>query len=252
MTDDEVIRLCSLIWNGKKLRNLADPRMGKDDTWHDIILACEEVVLDMVRLSLTSSLKGSRCGIVRRCAIDHAIRGVTNSPCLYTRPLYVSEGHLLRIAEAETAMLATPGRRRTVREPSCREEHVVPLAVDASGRKILEDPEGHLRRVRRKFMSPVCIVTPDEDLELTRIKDRLKGHERPNRPFQRYADVADIRLTRNGARIDPASFTFRDHLREMSMQPAYATAVPLFASGSRHWVAALAALRRDVRTPRCP
>ncbi len=248
MNDEEAVRLCALIWKDKKLRNLADPRMGEGDTWHDIIIACEEVVLETVRLSLTSRLSGPRCGIVRRCAIDHVIRGVTNSPGLYTRPLYVSEGHLAGIAAAEAALVPTNGRTRSLKQPPCRYEHVVPLAVDASGKKILKDPEKHLRRIRRKFMSPVCVVTPGEDKELERIKDRLKGHERPNRPFQRYDGVADIRLTRNGARIDPTTFTFRDHLREMSMQPAYATAVPLFTTGSRHWVAALAELRRATGT----
>jgi hypothetical protein len=245
MTPTEAMRLTGLIWHGKKLRNLACPRMGHVDTWADVILTAEEAIAAVVDLSINSPLNGPRCQIVRRRMIDQAIRGVTTNPSFYSRPLYVSEGHLLRIAAAEAAMPApAPGRRpRRPKEPACREEHVIPLAVHASGKEIIADPERNLRRLRRTFLGPICIVTPQEDDDIRLSKGRVKGHERPDRPFQRYDGIATVRLTRTGAIVDPKTWTFRSHLAEMSVNPAYATAVPLFAHGSKVWLERIARIR---------
>jgi len=248
MTPQEVLRLRDLVWGPAKLRNLSSTTLGegpRGQTWADILVVAEEIVEDALRRAMTSPVQGERAQIGRRCAINDAVRKATVYPGFYAMPLYVSEGFLADVATAEAALQpADPGskRRRSVSRPACCEEHVVPIAVHCSGTKIIAEPETNLVKLRRTLLGPICLITRGEDATLP--AGSRKRSERPNRPFQRYAGVADIRRTDDGTRIDPETFSFRDHLRIMAAHPAYATAVPLFHSGARTWRDRVAAMRQ--------
>jgi hypothetical protein len=247
MTPEEVLRLRDLVWGPAKLRNLASPTLGegpRGQTWADILIVAEEIVEDALRRAMTSPVQGERAQIGRRCAINDAVRKATVYPGFYSMPLYVSEGFLADVAAAETALPpfgASSRRRRSVARPACCEEHVVPIAVHCSGTKIIADPETNLVKLRRTLLGPICLLTRDEDAALP--DGSRKRSERPNRPFRRYLGIADIRRTDDGTRIDPETFSFRDHLRIMSSHPAYATAVALFHPGARTWRDRVAAMR---------
>src|SRR5438309_47110 len=90
MTPREARHVVDTLWGARKQRNLDDPRLGGTDTWHDAILAAEEVVEDALRRVASSSLVGPRLNIVRRNAINDAVRKATHFAPFYSRILYVS------------------------------------------------------------------------------------------------------------------------------------------------------------------
>lgn len=231
MTQDEAMRIIDSLWSDRKRRNLASPTLGGGETWRDAILAAEEVVEDALRRVASSPLVGPRINIVRRNAINDAVRKATHFAPFYSRELYVStrllEGAAQRMQEGRSGAKAFPGRRF---------EHVIPLSVHGSGTRLIEEMATELPMLRRALLGPTCLVTTEEDAGL---KDRVKTHPRPFVPFLRYEGLVEVRRTDTGAIVEPNAFTFRDHLRYMSTQPGYATAVPLFAHGARRWRAFL-------------
>jgi hypothetical protein len=245
MDDAEAVRLCMRIWGGKAARNLSCPQAGGDATWEEVIAVAEETIEAVLRLHMRSPIQGKRAEIERRCALDNVARRASLYPGSYATPLYVTEGFLGLAASDDVEALAAGGRRRILKEPPHCREHVVPVAVHGSGQRILEDPDANLPKIRRTFLSPICLITRDED-DLVR-RSSVKRHDAPFHPFSRYAGVAVVRRTDTGSAIDPYAFTFRDHLELMRMHPAYASGVPLFHGGAATWRARLAAIRADAR-----
>lgn len=227
MNDNDALRIAGVLWSKRKRCNLESPTLGGGDTWHDAILAAEEVVEDALRRVMTSPLVGGRINIVRRNAINDAVRKATRFAPFYSRELYVStkllEGAALKIERGLSGSKALPSRRF---------EHVVPLSVHGSGTRLIEDVSTELPMLRRALLGPTCLVTEEENKLL---KDRVKTHPRPLLPFLRYRGLVEVRRTDDGSIVKAETFTFRDHLRYMEAMPGYATAVPLFSRGKRHW-----------------
>lgn len=241
LDDAEAVRLCRRIWGGKASFNLSCPRAGGDATWGEIIAVAEETIAAILTLHLRSPIQGKRAEIERRCALDGVARRASLYPSAYATPLYVSEG-FLDLAAAEDARLALAGgRQRVLKEPPHCREHVIPVAVHGSGQRILEDPDANLPRIRRTFLSPICLISRQEDESVR--GSHVKGHDAPFHPFSRYAGKAVVRRTDTGERIDPDVFTFRDHLDLMLEHPAYASGVPLFRSGAATWRSRLSEIR---------
>lgn len=227
MNDNDALRIVGVLWGNRKRRNLESPTLGGGDTWHDAILAAEEVVEDALRRVVTSPLVGSRINIVRRNAINDAIRKATRFASFYSRELYVStgllEGAARKIERGLSGAKAFPSRRF---------EHVIPLSIHGSGTRLIENVSTELPMLRRALLGPTCLVTEEEDKLL---KDRVKTHPRPLLPFLRYKGLVEVRRTDNGSIVKADTFTYRDHLRYMKTMPGYATAVPLFSRGKPHW-----------------
>lgn len=237
----EAVRLCDRMWSGAEAHNLQCPRAGGDATWAEIIAVCEELILTVLALHLKDPSGSKRAEIERRCALDGVARRASVYPTFYSRPLYVSDGFLEEVSAADVRQTAAGrGRYKLVEPPSCQ-EHVIPVSVHGSGKKILGNPEMHLPRIRRTFLAPICLITKTEDDGVR--KRNVKGHEAPFHPFSRYQGIATVRRTDTGEAIDPERFTFRDHLRLMSGHPVFATAVPLFRNGAATWRRRISELR---------
>lgn len=246
MIDDaEAVRLCMRIWGGKPARNLSCPRAGGDATWAEVIAVAEETIEAILALHMRSPIQGKRAEIERRCALDNVARRASLYPGSYAPPLYVTDGFLALAAADDAKAVEAGGRRRLLKEPPHCREHVVPVAVHGSGQRILEDPDANLPRIRRTFLSPICLITRDED-DLVRASS-VKRHDAPFHPFSRYAGIAAVRRTDTGGLIDQKAFTFRDHLDVMLRHPAYASAVPLFHGGAATWRRRLASIRSGAR-----
>jgi hypothetical protein len=227
MNENEALQIIGILWGQRKRSNLNNPALGGGDTWHDAILAAEEVVEDALRRVMTSPLVGSRINIVRRNAINDAVRKATRFAPFYSRELYVStgllEGAAQKIERGLSGLKALPARRF---------EHVIPLSVHGSGTRLIQDVSTELPMLRRALLGPTCLVTEEEDKLL---KDRVKTHPRPLLPFLRYHRLVEVRRTNDGSIVEANTFTFRDHIRYMESMPGYATAVPLFGHGKRRW-----------------
>jgi hypothetical protein len=241
MDDAEAVRLCDRMWSGAEARNLLDPCAGGDATWARVVEVAEDLILSVLALHLADASGSKRAEIERRCALDGVARRASIYPTAYARPLYVSDGFLADAAAADRRQASAGKAGRKLKEPPHCREHVVPVSVHGSGKRILNDPELHLPRIRRTFLGPICYISNAED---DRVREtNVKGHDAPFHPFSRYRGIATVRRTDTGEALDPDGFTFRDHLRLMSAHPAYATAVPLFRDGAATWRRRISELR---------
>jgi hypothetical protein len=239
----EVTYLVGRCWGSKKKKNLASETLGDGISWAENVAVVEEVIEDCIRRSLTSPYQNPRANIARRIIIDKAARTVSDTPHFYSLPLYISENLLVEI---ENLDIPTRGsnRPKKLALPKHRREHTVPLAVHCSGEKILANPETSLLNLRRAIASPICYVTKEEDAQLS--IDRVKSHEIPFYPFQRYVGIATVYRTDTGERIDPAKFTYRHHLGVMALHPAYASILSLVTAGKNFWRDKLVSMRAEI------
>ncbi|OYX95600.1 MAG: hypothetical protein B7Y74_03815 [Novosphingobium sp. 35-62-5] len=238
----EVTYLVGRCWGSKKKKNLASETLGDGISWADNVAVVEEVIEDCIRRSLTSPYQTHRANIARRIIIDKAARAVSDTPHFYSLPLYISENLLVEIENLDIPTRGSNRPKKISLPPHCR-EHTVPLAVHCSGEKILADPETCLINLRRAIASPISYVTKREDEALR--EKHVKSHEIPFYPFKRYDWIATVYRTDTGERIDPNKFTYRHHLDVMALHPAYASILPLVASGKNYWREKLISMRAE-------
>jgi hypothetical protein len=165
--------------------------------------------LVLERRSSNKQLKASEL-IEVRCAIDAALRRASTRPSQYAAPLYFSD--LIARKALDIA-----GDKSTIRRVA---EHAVPLAALLSGAKLLADPDHSLEKLSRVVIAPICVIDKSEDP-----KNR-KSHPDIEKPFLRYADAGIIVYTASDfTPVNPETFTWRDHISEMSKFALYASAI---------------------------
>lgn len=204
-----------------KQANTADPMLGQDCTWADIIDVCEGAAIDVVERMLKGSGWRKRETIAMRRIIDTCFRNASEPANFYAMPLYVSEGLLLAMEQAA----ATRSKW-----PSDHDEHVLPLAIYASGTNLLADPLRHIPDLRKALIGPICLITAEEN----RLLD-TKRHPDPERPFMRYSGKVQAYRVSDGEAIDPETWTFQHHVDHMKTVPAYSTGAIRYEQGGDLW-----------------
>lgn len=212
MTPERVARICQLRWKagaaGKRAKT-SDPLLGSDCSWADMMDVCEGIAVSIVETMLSREDWRKRETISMRRIIDTAFRNASEPANFYAMPLYLSHGMLLAFEKAgETGS----------KWPSGHDEHVLPLAVYASGTNLLADPLACIPDLRKALVGPICLVTAEENSRLSR-----KTHPDPNRPFMRYDGLIETYRVLDGVRVYPETWTFQDHLDLMKKVPAYST-----------------------------
>ncbi|WP_375271382.1 hypothetical protein [Sphingomonas sp.] len=230
-TSEDAVALHRATSSERKRRNAESPTMGRDATWAQMIAIYEGVVIDTLT-RLASAPKWSKLELIgARRVIDHAFRCASEPPSFYAGALYVSGGRLAQIARWRAACGEGPGGPAI---PRGIVEHVLPLATFASGTRVLKSPAAELPQARRALLGPVCVITREENARLA-----TKTHPDPERPFLRYAGIADVYRTTDGTRLDPDHYTFADHAALMRSVPAYASGAALLDTAAKDWAAAL-------------
>ena len=220
----EVAELCAKLWGRKKWRNLDDPALG-GTPWGAMIAVYEELVEDAIRRMVTRPRWSKRELIAFRRVIDASLRYASEPPAFYGVPLYVSQG-----------VLVGTEREGEPKQVLGTLEHVLPLAVLASGTLVINDPCKHLPAVRRAIVGPTCWITTAENRRLPR-----KSHLDPERPFLRYASEGIVAYrVLDGLRIDGARYGWEEHLDYMLAKPSYAGGARMLAEGEAHWRRVLA------------
>jgi hypothetical protein len=219
----DVLEVVSLIWGPRKRRNLADPDLG-GAPWSATISIYEGLVEDALARARRGGFHKRELIAFRRI-IDQCFRNASEAPGFYAVPLYASERYLAdAIGALRTHQVKGVNRKPTFARGE--REHVLPLSIHASGTEILADPERYLPQARRAVVGPVCRVRKDEHDAMKR-----KTSPDPEHPFLRYAAAGVVAYrTMDGGRIDPAAWSYEDHLDYMETQPAYATGAALLRS----------------------
>lgn len=233
---ERVTRICQLRWkDGRrgKRANTADPLLGDDCSWADMIDVYEGIAVGIVETMIGRNDWRKRETIAMRRILDTALRNASEPANFYAMPLYVSEDLLLGYEGAA----ASGGRW-----PADHDEHVLPLAVYASGTNLLADPLRCIPDLRKAVVGPICLITPDENRRLD-----TKRHPDPQRPFMRYSGKVQAYRVADGMAVDPETWTFQDHVDHMRTVPAYSTGAVRYERGRDMWsgvcsrIAALAA-----------
>jgi hypothetical protein len=226
MSVEDVRRANEILNSAGRRAKLASADLN-GSTWEGLM----RINLDMVRLLL--KLVAERAGtrpltnaelIEVRCAIDPVIRRASTRADQYCARLYVSEGVVRKVLVGADA-----GVKHAELRKGWELEHVVPLAALLSGTQLLKDP-ALIEHVSHAFVTPLALVTREEHLRLE-TKTGNKVH-----PFSRYGDYG-VRVFRmdDFTAIDPATFTWDDHLDLLRKYPSYATGVDFFEHHVSNW-----------------
>lgn len=219
-----VTTICEARWRpgrrGKRA-NSADPLLGDDCSWADMIDVYEGTAVSIVERMIARTDWRKRETIAMRRILDACFRNASEPAHFYAMPLYVSEGILL----AFEARMRDGGSW-----PSGHDEHVLPLAIYASGTRLLADPAGYLPDLRKALVGPICLMTGEENRKL-----ETKTHPDPQRPFMRYRGNVTAYRVADGAVVDPEAWTFQDHVEHMKTIPAYQTGALRYECGADMW-----------------
>lgn len=226
--------ICEARWKAGrrgKRANTADPMLGQDCTWADIIDVCEGAAVGVVEKMLQGTGWRKRETIAMRRIVDTCFRNASEPANFYAMPLYVSEGMLLEMEKAAESRS---------KWPPDYDEHVLPLAIYASGTNLLADPVRCIPDLRKALVGPICMVTSDENRRLD-----TKKHPDPDHPFMRYRDKVQAYRVADGMPIDPLAWTFQDHVDHMKTVPAYSTGAVRYENGRDLWAGVRGTLALD-------
>lgn len=224
LAPERVRAICARRWRDArkgKRANSADPLLGDDCSWADMIDVYESIAVGIVAKMIGRTGWRKRETIAMRRVLDTTLRNASEPANFYAMPLYVSEGLLL--AYEQTASTGA-------RWPADHDEHVLPLAIYASGTNLLADPLRCIPDLRKAIVGPICLMTPEEN----RLLD-AKTHPDPDRPFTRYEGRIRAYRTSDGTEVDCATWTFQDHVDHMKTVPAYATGALRYEQGHDMW-----------------
>lgn len=226
-----VLGICERRWrNGKrgKRANSADPLLGDECSWADMIDVYEGTAVSIVQRMMARSDWRRRETIAMRRILDTCFRNASEPANFYAMPLYISEGMLLDFDQT----IAHGGKWTTGHR-----EHALPLAVNASGTKLLADPQGYLPNLRKALVGPICLMTVDENRKLS-----TKDHPNPELPFLRYRRKVTAYRVMDGVHVDPDTWSFQDHVDHMKTVPAYASGALRYEQGGKLWADLLSTL----------
>lgn len=232
MLDPQRVKtICEARWRpgqrGKRV-NSADPLLGDDCSWADMIDVYEGTAVSIVERMMAQASWRKRETIAMRRILDACFRNASEPAHFYAMPLYVSEGILLAFEDR----ISNGGKW-----PAGHDEHVLPLAVYASGTRLLADTAGCLPDLRKALVGPICLMTADENRDL-----ETKTHPDPQRPFMRYSGIVQAYRVADGMPVDPETWTFQDHVDHMKTVPAYETGALRYEGGNDMWSAVAARL----------
>jgi hypothetical protein len=181
----------------------------------------ESIAVGIVGKMIGRSDWRKRETIAMRRVLDTTLRNASEPANFYAMPLYVSEGLLLAYERA-----AATGEKW----PADHDEHVLPLAIYASGTNLLADPLRHVPDLRKAIVGPICLMTSEENGRLD-----TKTHPDPERPFMRYRGKVQAYRVSDGTAVDPETYAFQDHVDHMRTVPAYATGAIRYEQGRDMW-----------------
>lgn len=231
MEPTRVLTVCGARWpmrkQGKRA-NLADPLLGDDCSWADMMDVYEATAVQIVMRMLARTDWRKRETIAMRRILDACFRNASEPANFYSMPLYVSGGMLLQFEKT----MAEGGKWH-----AGHAEHVLPLAIYASGTNLLADPARHIPNLRKALVGPICLMTGKEHEDI-----ETKTHPDPGLPFLRYRGIVDAYRVVDGAWVDPDRWTFQDHIEHMKVFPAYRTGAERYERDADMWAEALSTI----------